>query len=1277
MKKKVLGVVFTFILCLSTQAYAQGEYSAVPLFMSISLPPNVMIVVDNSGSMFRFAYFDGWNTSEADDDNYGTSSSNPCVDFNPAHEYYGYFDPDYWYTYSNNRFAPRALRTESKQTSDWDGNFLNWLTMRRVDIIRKVLTGGRLVASGGENRLIAQEPDYCYYRGQYKRVYNANLYTPYSGTVDFSVCKTGSTAQIIKGSDKYNIKVSLGGNTPEGIIQKIGNRVRWGLSFYHPNTATPQGGYVDAPVQERDNASLENSIVNSINNKTPDSNTPLAEVLWTVAGYFAQESSLLGGPGPRYQSGDYQINNNVDPYNYGTGGQVDWAWCAKSFVILITDGEPCSDGYLPNSLKDYANGRSSFNCTSRSSDSSDPCYIPSCGWGNYVPGIEDVALYAHINDLRPDDLEAKQILDIYTVFAFGAGSELLRYAAINGGFIDKNGNNSPDLDAEWDADGDGIPDTYFEAPSGHELEENLMQALTDILKKAASGTAVSVLATSGEGEANLVQAYFKPLVPTGTEDIKWVGYLQSLWVDDRGYVREDTNENLTLDIDNDKVIRSFLDPETGNARIKRFSVSADDPYPDVENDSYETLDMDEIKPIWEAGKILSQTFPSNRKTFTFIDKDNDQVVDESTDDPFDDNGEVVRFHTGVASNIKPYLGVKDNTTWSYLGGTHDNRVSNLIKYVRGNDTGLSGTTNVRSRTIDGNVWKLSDIVHSTPVSIARPADNYDLIYADESYQAYYDKYEDRETVIYVGANDGMLHAFTSWKYNSTAKKLEKPFGAGTSEVIGTELWAYIPQALLPHLKWLPDPDYTHVYYVDLKPKVVDAKIFTADTDHPNGWGTVLIGGLNLGGKDISVTDDFGSGSDSTRTFSPCYFAIDVTKPREPKLLWEKHFTDLGLTTSYPAVLKVKDKWFAVFGSGPTDYDGNSTKKGHIFIVDLKTGTPYKNATNDWLFETDENNAFMSGPVTLDKNLNYNVDAIYIGETYKLGSNWKGAMYKVAIPWIGTGEYGSTDTDYVDNPNDGSNPWSRSCLFDSPGPITAPAALSVDESDNTWVYFGTGRYLSDADKSSTDTEYLFGIKDPFFNSKQTSYYHSYSSTLTLAKSNLFDADPYTVVEAYTVVGGGVVYKNGSLYGSFSTLIQEAQSDAYHGWFRTLSTSGERVLDKASVLGGIVFVPTFVPNNDICGFGGNSYLYALYFETGTAYAEAVFTDGTETITLDGEEKEKILDKIELGSGMASSVGIHVGKEEGARGFIQQSTGAVTDLNLNPALKIKSGLTSWREK
>src|SRR3989454_12441414 len=116
----------------------------------------------------------------------------------------------------------------------------------------------------------------------------------------------------------------------------------------------------------------------------------------------------------------------------------------------------------------------------------------------------------------------------------------------------------------------------------------------------------------------------------------------------------------------------------------------------------------------------------------------------------------------------------------------------------------------------------------------------------------------RRQVAYMGANDGMLHAFNVGFYHrgdEAATTLEVEHGWSTrtatdnssGPLLGQELWGFIPYQLLPHLQWLARADYTHVYYVDLKPKVTDARIFTPDADHPNGWGTVLIGGVPGGG----------------------------------------------------------------------------------------------------------------------------------------------------------------------------------------------------------------------------------------------------------------------------------------------------------------------------------------------------------------------------------------------------------------------------------------------
>jgi type IV pilus assembly protein PilY1 len=234
-------IVFFVVVSLWTggqKCFSQtiSDYSSLPLFMSTSLLPNIMLVVDNSGSMLRFAYFDGWTTADESDDNWGTSASDPCTEFNPSYTYYGYFKPTSWYQYSS-RFYESNPKTATKTAADWDGNFLNWLTMRRVDVIRKALTGGRVVASGGENRLVGEAPDGDS-RGRYKRIDSAENYSPYSGTTTFDVSSSGGAAVFKVLGSTFYIRVAAG-TTPTGILQAVGANARWGLTYY--NSSDYQG----------------------------------------------------------------------------------------------------------------------------------------------------------------------------------------------------------------------------------------------------------------------------------------------------------------------------------------------------------------------------------------------------------------------------------------------------------------------------------------------------------------------------------------------------------------------------------------------------------------------------------------------------------------------------------------------------------------------------------------------------------------------------------------------------------------------------------------------------------------------------------------------------------------------------------------------------------------------------------------------------------------------------------------------------------------------------
>ncbi|HHE74218.1 MAG TPA: hypothetical protein ENL37_03915, partial [Desulfobacteraceae bacterium] len=472
--------------------------------------------------------------------------------------YYGYFDPTARYTYTSNKFV-------RDPNGEWDGNFLNWLSMRRIDILRKVLMGGLATArTGGGNQTNYGEIPAQSSRTFIKRFIGSDT-SPYHGDYYYGM-KDGyiyvdDDSNPFQGYiARYRIAVEKDqANEPDdffegnlaGVLQRVGDKARWGnMWFNYGDGRNESGGYI----ANRVGINIT-TLITDLQNTSADTWTPLAETYYVAMQYFKQEPVQSGLDYPNGAAGPF--NHTMDPY-YAD----DYIECAKSFVILLTDGASTKDEKIPDYLKDY------------DGDGNDPGTYDSDG-SDY---LDDIALYARTNDLRAD-LAGDQNLILYTIYAFGDDEKarhLLKDAAKNGGFEDIDGDNRPDLQEEWDKDGDGVPDTFYEATDGYELQAKLLMTITDILRRASSGTAVSVLSTSSEGEGTLAQAYFKPSVSTGLEDIKWVGYMHALWVDSKGRLREDTDStpgsSPGLNLGVDKIVEFFFDSATGQAKFNRFDV---------------------------------------------------------------------------------------------------------------------------------------------------------------------------------------------------------------------------------------------------------------------------------------------------------------------------------------------------------------------------------------------------------------------------------------------------------------------------------------------------------------------------------------------------------------------------------------------------------------------------------------------------------------------------------------------------------------------------------
>jgi type IV pilus assembly protein PilY1 len=1282
-----------------------------------------------------------------------------------ATRYYGYYNPDYFYTYSSNVFYPTYKKVSYNFTNNswsvtslggaasviddtviapavaanglWDGNWLNWCAMRRVDVLRKVLMGGKATSrqGGGNSQLLGEDPSGWAYYKYFNTSGEGPAVSPYNGNYRYYLQDADIKARTVSSSTNlatYDIKIEKDYATdPDdfylgnlaGILQRIGDRARWGNMWFE-NGTTVSGGTIQNTI---DDGNISN-MVSNLENKACTTNTPLAETFYVAMQHFRQQDCASG---LGYATGAAKNNNKTqDPYYDNT--EKRFVECAKSFVLLLTDGESTSDSKIPNTYKDY------------DGDGNDASSCGDCG----TDYLDDLALFARTNDLRPGaytgnvgtGLEGDQNLYLYTVFAFDdspVARQLLKDAARNGGFDDLNDNGKPDGDysdppedrVEWDKNGDGIPDTYYEASDGYTLTEQLLQAINDILARASSGTAASVISNSRTGEGAVYQSIFYPATTVGGNTANWVGQVQSLMVDSHGNMREDTNGNHRLDLYDDLFI-VFTEEEDYPVKKCR-DADEDSILDDAEfNNPVEEGKIEDVQFLWTSSQWLNEitntditqqrTYGSTdakRYIFTFVDKDGDMVAD---------SGETMDF---VATTTPSWAQANDpNSFYAYIYPydpftppidasnpdfqnmvTH--QVARTVNFIRGQDQQFEtvGSTLLpafRSRQIDydhdGNVetWRMGDIIYSTPTLVATPAENFDLIYRDGDYSTFYRQYRKRRNVIYAGANDGMLHAINGGFFNDKDKSfIKQPLDENDNPDpnyhafdLGEELWAYVPYNLLPHLHWLTDPHYGHVYYCDLQPRIFDARIFAEDADHPKGWGTVLVGGMRFGGGRIAADIEKDNGAydaNVDKSMSSAFFVLDITNPEKaPTLLGEINFPRLGFTTCHPGVIPMRNfdvetgtegdnQWYLIFGSGPFEadgafttalLDGTSTQKGVMYAIDLvqlaqnkKVVTLTSGGTKDYpgsgapyyLAEFAENNSSVSKPIAVDWDLDFNTDAVYFGTSFgDHTSGWAGKMRRIVTNSLDPTSW-VTNSTLIDltNAHDGQ-------------PIMAPATAGVDTMGNRWLFFGTGRYYSLKDAENTDQQSYYGIKEPYtVNNGEMEF--DYSSTVPLG--DLMDV---TNIEVYE---NGLYLANYS--GDFNALTNDIEG-SYQGWRMdfTYDAQRERNLGQAVLAGDVLTFTSFLPSIELCDIGGQSEVYALYYRTGTAYKKPILGVDISTVH-DGNAL--VLKRGDLGKGMTITPNIHISPDGGdptSEALFQTSTGAIKALRQQNPGVIKSGKMSW---
>jgi type IV pilus assembly protein PilY1 len=325
------------------------------------------------------------------------------------------------------------------------------------------------------------------------------------------------------------------------------------------------------------------------------------------------------------------------------------------------------------------------------------------------------------------------------------------------------------------------------------------------------------------------------------------------------------------------------------------------------------------------------------------------------------------------------------------------------------------------------------------------------------------------------------------------------------------------------------------------------------------------------------------------------------------------------------------------------------------VLDLKTGNLLKRFDGGSI----EKDSFMGGTATVDMNLDYQTNAAYLGSSYQAGGKWYSKLLRILIS--------GPDKEQYPGPND----WSLSVLANTKDQqsITAPPAIGSDQTMTPWVYWGTGRFFAQEDKSDLSTQSFYGVKDLTLIEGGAAEEIGPEDLFDVTQVSVTFGDPSTVSGSDAVGGGG----------TWDEMLSAMRGDEFnttHGWFLDVIDiggveEGERVLVKPSVFGGLVMFTSFRPNDDVCDSGGNGQLYGLYFETGTPYKKDIFS-------LDETPHDTELERsVDLGQGKPSSLAIHIGQEEGGKVYVQQSTGTIQELLLNTPFHVKSGGVSWYEE
>ncbi|GAA6167531.1 PilC/PilY family type IV pilus protein [Sessilibacter corallicola] len=1042
-----LTAAITFATCHSAFAVDLPDR---PLLTEASIEPNVMVVLDDSGSMvfgFSFGSYDPGI-------NYGNCPSSLEIP-----------------TVGNDLTAFSIGGSEEIEAqTDSDGNA--FFTYRGVDY-----AWGFTPGIDGRTGL----PQRCFRRGGSYRVQYSDDFDNRSALINsgnFTAFRAAegnfwnfyfSNEDQTDGDNwgeedqKFGVgeRIELAQDAAKILMRNL-DGVRIGLAGFDGS----EGGRIlagidsiDRRFSSADGDTHRQLIIDRINTINANGATPLGETLAEVSRYFvegftnqqvvlhpdnitgSESSANLGSllPNrPRYEFG-VQAPTASDP--------VVQAFCQENFTVLLTDGAPTQDNTISNGLANYdADGATGV--------------------------FDDIALAVYDIDLRPDLNEfdgsfVRNNMSTYVIAGFGLGEQTVIRNVVNNG-------------VGFGVDPGAEPGILYQANSGVGLVDAFDDIFEEIFSNAGSLTSVTFNSGSLELDTALYQATFS------RAEFLWKGNLLAFPFDESTQV---------------------------------FSTT----------------------PMWNAANVLDDRVAAAPNGH--LDRD---IITMSS------SGDGMAF---TAANYGALSAMQRN---DLSGGTGDSTVGiDVLNYIRGESNPL-----FRDRTtFDGRLGLLGDIVNSSPIEVGEPEINYPdfgAVVGDGSisqfgtatrpYSSFRSANANRESMVYSGSNDGMLHAFR-----------------GNPENGGQEAFAYVPSMVFDDssteegLFYLTNTEYDHRFYVDGALTASDIFI-DPDGGTNKSWRTVLIGALRAGGKGI--------------------YALDITDPTSiseenarDAVLWEfsgVNDDDMGHVYGDIRVAKMANgKWAAILGNG---YNSTS-REAKVFIIFFEEGADGSFTAGDWV-ELDTGvggDNGMSTPVLADLDGNFIPDRIYAGDLR--GNMW---VFDVSDP-----DQDNWESAYMTS---GDVPQPLFTARNSNGdeqPITTVPIItrnnetvSTGNGANVLVFFGTGQFIEIGDYTDTNDQSFYAVWDRGDAERDRNDLEPRVLNSTVITNAQGDQ-----VTTRTVSGDDVIWFNAS------------EGDGEWGWFMDFPEPGERVVVEPSILQGTLFFASSVPTTSACSNGGRGFLNSV--------------------------------------------------------------------------------------